>query len=150
MVLIPTNVFSKTLQFCCVILLLGSGCDVVELNDQRDILNGRWASNIAAVSGVCCHLDLTLETEDGEVIGTGIVETPGQRVGVSEEFTIQVVGTIIDDRVRLELASTNNPGLIEGALERNANSSTNIVLDVNFEGFGFEGRDIVLFPRATP
>ena len=128
---------------------LAAGCGLFELSDSSDIVSGDWTSNVAAVAGDCCHLELALESHEGDVSGTGLVETPGNRIGISEEFTIRVTGTVIDDRVRLTLDSTNNPGLIEGHVERNSSLGFDRILRVNFEGFGFEGRDIVLFPKAT-
>lgn len=134
--------------FLGAILMSSAGCGVFELNDASDIVTGHWASNVAAVAGDCCHLDITLESQDGQVTGSGTVETPGQRIGVSEEFTIEVTGTVVNDRLKLTLSSTNNPGVIEGVVDRNFNTSFNRVLRVNFQGFGFRGRDIVLFPRT--
>lgn len=142
---------SRTMRLAVLsVLLIGlEGCGVFDLTDATEVLDGRWSSNVAAVAGDCCHLDLTLETDDGEVTGTGTVETPGPRIGVSEEFTIQVKGTVINDRIRLDLVSTNNPGVIEGVVDRTYGRGFDIVLRVNFEGFGFKGRDIILFPRTT-
>ena len=142
------NFSLKILAILTLFLCLG-GCETFELNDSSDIVTGRWSSNVAPVSGDCCHLDLTLDSDDGKVTGSGVVETPGQRIGVSEEFTIQVTGTVIDERIRMTLASTNNPGLIEGFVDREFSATSDLVMRVNFEGFGFEGRDIVLFRRST-
>ena len=130
-----------------LLLLLVSGCDVFDLSKQSDLLSGSWTTNVVPLSGECCHLELMLDSEEGQITGTGIVETPGQRVGASQEFSIEVYGTIIDDRVNLVLGSENNPGTIEGVLIQDYNPSFELVMQVNFEGFGHKGRNIVLFPR---
>lgn len=79
-------------------------------------------------------------------MGTGTVGTPGPRVGSFNQFAIAVTGTIIDERINLSLASDFNPGTIEGVIRRNFNRNIDVVLEVDFSGFGFSGRDIVLFP----
>ena len=128
-------------------MLCVSGCDLFSLTDKTDLVTGSWSSNVVPQSGDCCHIELTLDSNKGDVIGTGTVGTPGARIGVTNEFAIEVSGTIIKERINLELASDFNPGTIEGTIRRNYNNNIDVVIEVNFNGFGFSGRDIVLFPR---
>ncbi len=129
------------------ILVLGlSGCDLFNLSDETDLLTGRWTSNVVPQAGDCCHLDLTLDSNKGDVLGSGTISTPGQRVGASDEFAVEVAGSIIKERINLTLNSEYNPGTIEGNVLRNQNGH-DIVIQVNFSGFGYSGRDILLYPR---
>lgn len=123
-----------------------SGCDTLNLSKESDIITGHWTSNVVPVSGECCHLDLMLLSENGEITGNGIVEVPGAQAGLSQEFMIEVTGNIIEERINLALVSENNPGQIEGVMIKNYSATFELVLRVNFEGFGFKGREIVLFP----
>lgn len=129
-----------------LIIVAGGGCDTLNLSKESDIVTGHWTSNVVPVAGECCHLDLMLLSENGEITGSGIVETPGAQAGLSQEFMIEVTGDIIDDRISLALDSENNPGKIEGVMIKNYSSTFELVLRVNFEGLGYTGRDIILFP----
>lgn len=135
----------RCLLSCLLILALG-GCDLFNLSDETDIVSGRWSSNVVPEAGNCCHIDITLDSNKGDVIGSGIVSTPGQRVGAANDFTIAVSGDVIRERINLTLESDYNPGSIEGTLVRNFNNRFDLVLKVNFEGFGYTGRDILLYP----
>ncbi len=128
------------------LVCFGTGCDTLNLSKESDIVTGHWTSNVVPVSGECCHLDLMLLSENGQITGSGIVETPGAQAGLSQEFMIEVSGQIVGERISLSLTSENNPGKIEGVMIKNYSSTFELVLRVNFEGLGFKGRDIVLFP----
>ena len=137
----------KSCLLSCILILGISGCDLFNLSDQTDVISGRWASNVVPQSGACCLLDLMLDSNKGDVVGTGTVGTPGQRVGASDEFAIEVTGTITDERINLSLSSEYNPGTITGTIIRDFNSTYDYVIQVNFNGFGYSGKDILLFPR---
>ncbi len=140
----------KSYLLSCILLFFAAGCDFFNLSDKAEAVSGRWTSNVVPQAGDCCHLDLTLISDDkGDITGTGIVATPGQRVGSVEEFAIEVEGALIDDRISLTLTSEYNPGTIKGSIIRDFNSSSDMVIEVDFVGFGFTGRDIVLFPRPS-
>ncbi|MFK7845282.1 MAG: hypothetical protein AB8G77_08275 [Rhodothermales bacterium] len=131
-----------------VILLFSlAGCDLFNLSDETDVVSGRWTSNVVPQAGNCCLLDLTLDSNKGDVIGNGLVGAPGQRVGASDDFVIEVSGTVIGDRINLSLNSEYNPGSIEGNVIRGFNGTTDTVIRVNFSGFGVSGRDIILIRR---
>lgn len=133
--------------FLTFFLMLGlTGCDLFNLSDETDLVSGRWTSNVVPQAGDCCHLDLTLDSNKGDVLGSGTIATPGQRVGASDEFAVEVTGSVIDERINLTLNSEYNPGSIEGTVRRDFNGN-DIVIQVNFSGFGYSGRDILLFPR---
>ena len=136
----------KNLFLTSLLVLSLSGCDLFNLSDETDLLTGRWTSNVVPQAGDCCHLDLTLDSNKGDIIGSGTIATPGQRVGASDEFAVEVTGSVIDERINLTLNSEYNPGTIQGSVIRNFNGN-DIVIRVNFSGFGYSGRDIVLFPR---
>ncbi|MEM8488548.1 MAG: hypothetical protein AAF564_23575 [Bacteroidota bacterium] len=136
----------KRIFLTCFLMLGLTGCDLFNLSDETDLLTGRWTSNVVPQAGNCCHLDLTLDSNKGDVLGSGTISTPGQRVGASDEFAVEVTGSIIEERISLTLNSEYNPGTIEGSVLRNHNGN-DIVIQVNFSGFGYSGRDIILFPR---
>lgn len=136
----------KSLFSILILVFCVSGCDLFSLTDKTDLVTGSWSSNVVPQAGDCCHIELTLDSNKGDVMGTGTVGTPGPRVGSFNQFAIAVTGTIIDERINLSLASDFNPGTIEGVIRRNFNRNIDVVLEVDFSGFGFSGRDIVLFP----
>jgi hypothetical protein len=131
-----------------IVLLFVGGCDIFQLNDESSIVNGRWSSTVAAVSGACCQLEIEIVNHDSALSGTGTVETPGRRVGTSDTYSISFSGTLRNDRVDLQLDSEFNEGHIVGRVVRNYSSSYALVLEVDFDGFGYEGKDIILFPRT--
>ena len=128
------------------LLLQLAACDLFALKQESDVLDGNWASTVAASAGKCCNLTLVLSSEDREVTGEGTVQTPGEGTGDVDTFNIRLKGTLIEDRIRLEFVSDFNPGTIIGAIDR-AYPDQEIVLRVDFEGFGHSGQDIILFPR---
>lgn len=136
----------KSFFLTCFLILGLSGCDLFNLSDETDLVSGRWSSNVVPQAGDCCHLDLTLDSNKGDILGSGTIATPGQRVGASDEFAVEVTGSVIEERINLTLNSEYNPGTIEGTVLRNFNGN-DIVIRVNFSGFGYSGRDIMLFPR---
>ncbi len=138
----------KQLLIAGLVCLLAGGCGAFELSDESSVVNGAWSSTVAAVSGACCKLDVTMRNRDGQISGTGTVETPGRRVGTSDVYEIAFSGSLRNDRVDLELDSEFNTGSIVGTVERGYNSTYNMVLKVDFEGFGYRGKDIILFPRG--
>lgn len=141
--------YLKTCLLLAVTTLTLSSCDFFDLGDETDLLNGRWASNVVPQAGNCCHLDLTLDIQENDISGVGTVSTPGPGVGSASDFSIAFTGTIIDERINLSLNSEYNPGTIEGTVIRNFDNDFDIVLQVNFSGFGHSGRNIVLFPRKS-
>ncbi len=133
---------------CLTVLVLAGGCDVFRLQDESTALSGRWSSDVVARSGDCCEIDLTLEVEEDVVTGQGTINTPGQRIGETLQFSIEVTGQFLNDRLELQSTSQANPVFIEGSLDRQVSTSNNKpALRVNFEGFGRMGRDILLFQR---
>ena len=144
-----SHYIKSTLVVCLAALTL-TGCDFFDLSDENDLLNGRWASNVVPQAGDCCHLDITLTIdEDNDIVGQGTVGTPGQGVGSLNEFAVAFTGTVIDERINLAFDRKYNPGSIEGTVIRNFNDNFDIVIQVNFNGFGHSGRNIVLFPRES-
>lgn len=134
--------------FFVLLLVLVGGCDAFRLSDESSIVNGTWASTSpVAVAGNCCQLDIEITNRDGRLTGTGTVETPGRRVGTSDVYSIAFSGTLKNDRVDLQLDSALNSGSIVGRVVREYNATYNLVLEVDFEGFGYQGKKILLFPR---
>ncbi|MEZ4701643.1 MAG: hypothetical protein R2834_14995 [Rhodothermales bacterium] len=138
----------KRLVFLSMALIVASGCDVFQLNDESSIVNGNWSSTVAAVSGTCCQLEIQIKNADGRLTGSGTVETPGRRVGTSDIYSISFSGTLNNDRVDLQLDSEFNSGSIVGQVVRDYSRIYDMVLEVDFSGFGYTGKDIILFPRA--
>ena len=138
----------KQLFIAGIALLFASGCGAFELSDESSVVNGSWSSTVAAVSGACCQLEMTIRNRDGRLSGTGTVETPGRRVGTSDVYEIAFSGSMRNDRVDLTLDSALNEGSIVGTVERGYNATYDMVLKVDFDGFGYQGKDIILFPRS--
>ena len=128
-------------------MLLISGCDVFRLDTESTVLSGRWASNVVARSGDCCHIDLTLNTDDEIITGRGTINTPGQSLGEELQFTVEVSGQFANDRLELRSSSQSNPVFIQGVLDEESDPAGDVVLRVDFEGFGKTGNDIILFQR---
>lgn len=124
-----------------------SGCDFFQLDTASSVLKGRWESNIVPTAGICCDLDLTLENDEENISGTGVIKTPGTRQGDEFQFAVEVVGTYRDNRLELRSTSQANPVFIQGILVENSQLNDGVILEVDFEGFGHTGEDIILFQR---
>ena len=137
------------LQYTAIIALLLtiSGCGLFELDTESSVLRGRWESNVVPTAGICCGLDLTLENDEENITGRGIIKTPGTRQGDEFQFSIEVTGTYRDNRLELRSTSQANPVFIQGTLMETTQSGNGIILEVDFDGFGHTGEDIVLFQR---
>ncbi|MDZ4701486.1 MAG: hypothetical protein SH809_17370 [Rhodothermales bacterium] len=138
----------KRLFLLSVLLVVAGGCDAFRLSDESSIVNGNWSSTVAAVSGACCQLEIEIKNKDGRLTGSGTVETPGRRVGTSDVYSIAFTGSLNNDRVELELDSEFNTGTIVGQVLRDFSTTYAMVLEVDFSGFGYDGKDIILFPRS--
>jgi hypothetical protein len=138
----------KRFLLFCLVLPLAGGCDAFRLSDESSIVNGSWSSTVAAVSGACCQLEIEIKNKEGQLTGSGTVETPGRRVGTSDVYSIAFTGSLSNDRVDLELDSEFNTGTIVGRVLRDFSTTYTMVLEVDFKGFGYEGEDIILFPRS--
>ena len=137
----------RSILACACCLLLVSACDLFKLDTESRAITGRWASNVVARSGDCCHIDLNLETDEDIVTGRGVITTPGQSLGEELRFSVEMSGEFRNERLELRSASQANPVVIEGVLDRDASTADETVLRVDFEGFGKSGRDIILFQR---
>lgn len=124
-----------------------SGCDFFRLDTASSILEGRWESNVVPTAGICCDLDLTLENDEENITGTGVVKTPGTRQGDEFQFAVEVVGTYRDNRLELRSTSQANPVFIQGTIVENNQLSNDVILEVDFDGFGHMGDGIILFQR---
>ena len=130
-----------------ILFFVMSGCDFFELDTPSNILDGRWESNVVPTAGICCGLDLTLENDEETITGTGVVKTPGTRQGDEFQFAIEVIGTYRDNRLELRSTSQANPVFIQGTVREIAQPDSDVILEVDFDGFGHTGEDIVLFQR---
>ena len=128
------------------LLLTISGCGIFELDTESSVLQGRWESNVVPTAGICCDLDLTLDNDEENITGRGVVKTPGTRQGDEFQFSVELTGTYRDNRLELRSTSQANPVFIQGTLLENSEPSS-IFLEVDFDGFGHTGQDIVLFQR---
>lgn len=138
----------KRLLLFTLVLVVAGGCDTFRLSDESSIVNGNWSSTVAAVSGACCQLEIDIKNKDGRLTGSGTVETPGRRIGTSDVYSIAFTGSLNNDRVELELDSEFNTGTIVGRVLRDFSTTYAMVLEVDFDGFGYQGKDIILFPRS--
>lgn len=142
----PAYVRPHVLVFLLLSLAL-SGCGVFELETESSVLRGRWQSNVVPTAGICCDLDLTLDNDEENITGRGIIKTPGTRQGDEFQFSVEVIGTYRDNRLELRSISQANPVFIQGTLVEITQPSNDVTLEVDFNGFGHTGEDITLFQR---
>ena len=146
----PAPRFTVRLSVLCSLIIMASalvGCDFFKLETESSIVEGRWSSNVVPSAGNCCGIDLTLDSDDELISGRGVIKVPGSRVGDELQFSVEVTGTFRDERLELESTSQANPVFIQGILTEDTQGSNALNLLVNFEGFGFTARDILLFHR---